>query len=87
MQRVIFGVLSAFLFTALSAGTAVAVCGDSVIDPGEGCDPPDGVCCSAVCQCNVCAVCGAGCFPPECNYTGGPPSSAGRAPRNRRHAS
>ena len=62
MQRLSIGVFAAVLFLALSIGSAAAVCGDGIIDigegPGEMCDlgannGQTGVCCSATCQCEV----------------------------------
>jgi hypothetical protein len=34
----------------LDIGSHPLVCGDSIVDPGEDCDPPDGVSCSSMCQ-------------------------------------
>jgi hypothetical protein len=51
--------------TACDGGSAVCaagqcgVCGDGTVDPGEECDPPDGVFCDAQCQAiDPCAVAG-----------------------------
>ena len=65
MAMVIFAVL------VLSAGDAAAVCGDGILDPGEGCDPPS-ACCLAGCTCDAGAGCGVACFTPlTCQQTDG----------------
>jgi hypothetical protein len=57
--------------------TCVTGCGDSIIEPGEQCDPPQNQVCSSTCQ-NVPAVCGDGiiqageeCDPPDLPFIPG----------------
>ena len=56
MQRLLFSLLAAVLFSTLSYGNVLAVCGDGILDAGEGCDdgPNNGTvgsCCTLSCTC------------------------------------
>ncbi len=66
------GLLTALLLAFCCHGTALAICGDGVLDPGETCDDGnlvDGDCCSSVCQiepaATVCRSAAGDCDVPE----------------------